>query len=73
MAIETTFNHHNFVVTKGDRKNFWMVTKCFSNNDQIFLGKNLKFSIVKSIMEVKLHPIKWLNPSVTKFLITQFV
>jgi hypothetical protein len=56
VAIETTFNHHNFVVTKDDQKNFWVVTKCFSNNDQIFLSKNLKFSIVKSIMEVKPHP-----------------
>ncbi len=70
MEIETTFSHHNFVVTKGDWKNFWVVTKFFSNNDQIFLGKNLKFSIVKSMVEIKLHPIKWLNPSITKILIT---
>jgi hypothetical protein len=24
-------------------------------------------------MEIKLHPIKWLNPSITKILITKFV
>jgi hypothetical protein len=45
MAIETTFNHHNFVVTKGD-----FLKKL--GGDQIFSGKNLKFSIIKSTVEI---------------------
>jgi hypothetical protein len=49
------------------------VIEIFLGSDQMFLGKILKFSIVKSMVEIKLHPIKWLNPSITKILITQFV
>jgi hypothetical protein len=45
VAIETTFNHHNFVVTKGD---FFFKL----GGDQIFSGKNFKILIIKSTVEI---------------------